>query len=336
MEAEDVLADDVDDALPVAGDVGRAGLAGRSERVTERGEVVGERVEPHVHDVLAGLAGVARVVGHRDAPGEARPGDGQIAQPAAQEAEHLVPVLLGLDEVRVTLDVRGERVAVRRELEEVRRLLGHPAHRALVHGAHRLVGRVLLELAVGVEGLAADAVPALVGGEVQVLRVLLQDALPEALHDPLVTRLGGADEVAGEAVRGLRVVEAHAEVDPRLAEARRDLIGERLRREPALLGGLDDLLAVLVRAGQEARVVAAHVVEARERVGDDRRVRVAQVGDVVDVVDGGGDVEGTGHDSSGSGSESGSGSGSGSRPACWAGNSGFTSPAGRTTLSPGP
>ena len=52
-----------------------------------------------------------------------------------------------------------------------------------------------------------------------------------------------------------------------------------------------DLLAVFVEAGQEERVVADGPVEPRQRVRHDRRVKRAQVGQGVDVVDRRRDVE---------------------------------------------
>ena len=57
------------------------------------------------------------------------------------------------------------------------------------------------------------------------------------------------------------------------------------RGDAALGGRLLDLLAVLVRSGQEEDLAAGHPVVAGQGVGDDRRVGVADVGHVVDVVD---------------------------------------------------
>jgi hypothetical protein len=58
--------------------------------VADRGDVVGQRVEPHVGDVLA-------VPRQRDAPLQAGAADAEVAQPAADEAEGLVAAELGLD-----------------------------------------------------------------------------------------------------------------------------------------------------------------------------------------------------------------------------------------------
>ena len=69
-------------------------------------------------------------------------------------------------------------------------------------------------------------------------------------------------------------------------------VGQLLGLEPLRARGVGDRLAVLVGAGEEEHVLAALAHVAREHVGGDRRVRVAEVGLRVDVVDRGGDVEG--------------------------------------------
>ena len=72
-----------------------------------------------------------------------------------------------------------------------------------------------------------------------------------------------------------------------------DLVGVLLGLEALLLGGhARDLGGVLVSPGEEEHVLAALAVVAREDVGRDRRVRVADVRRRVDVVDGRRDVEG--------------------------------------------
>jgi hypothetical protein len=54
---------------------------------------------------------------------------------------------------------------------------------------------------------------------------------------------------------------------------------------------LGHLQAVLVGAGEEIDVVVEQAMPTGQRVGDDRRVRVADVGGIVDVIDRRGDVE---------------------------------------------
>ena len=74
-------------------------------------------------------------------------------------------------------------------------------------------------------------------------------------------------------------------------EALRVAVGQLLRRDARALGGRADGLAVLVGAGEEEDVLAALALVAREHVGRDRRVRVAEMRRRVDVVDRRGDVE---------------------------------------------
>ena len=67
-------------------------------------------------------------------------------------------------------------------------------------------------------------------------------------------------------------------------------VGELARGDALALGHLRDRLAVLVRAGEEEHVLAALAHVAGQHVGGDRRVRVAEVGLRVHVVDRRGDV----------------------------------------------
>ena len=77
------------------------------------------------------------------------------------EGERLVPSRGRLDELRVRLDVRDDRVAELGEGEEVRRL-GHPLHRR----ARRR--EAVDQLVLRVESLVSDRVPALVRALVRV------------------------------------------------------------------------------------------------------------------------------------------------------------------------
>ena len=67
----------------------------------DAGQVVRQRVDPHVHDVVG-------MVGHRHAPVERGARDGQVAQAAGDEADDLVAPHVGPDELRVRLVVRQQ------------------------------------------------------------------------------------------------------------------------------------------------------------------------------------------------------------------------------------
>ena len=264
MKPEDVLADEVHDCGVLAPE--ELPLLG----ALQGSPVVHERVEPDVHHV-------PRIAGHRDAPGEPRARDGEVLESTGDEAHDLVAPALGLDETRVLFVVPEERAGVLLEPEEIRLVL-HQLDRRPVDGTD--VAR-LEEVLLGLELLAADAVPALVRAEIDVLRMPALDLLPEPLRAALVSRLGRPDEV----------VRLDLELRPGGAEASAHLIDEDRRRHAPLLRFALDLEAVLVGPGEHARGLAAEGVVPPEGVRRDRRVGRPEVGNVVDVVDGRRDVE---------------------------------------------
>ncbi len=261
VRGEDVLADQVQVGRPVG-----AGLIARPAEA-ERAVVVEQGVEPDVADVVF-------VERQRDPPAQARlgPADAEVAEGLAQEAEHLVGSLLGHDEARVGLDVVDQGLLVLAHAEEVV---------LLADGDHGVAGRALAvqQLLLGVEALLGDIVPALV--VVGVDLALGPQVGEHALHHCLVLGHRRAD---------VEVV-ADAQPFPDLGEARAQLVAVFLRAHAPLLGRLLHLLAVLVRAGQKERRVPEQAVVAREHVGQHRRVGVAQVRLVVDVVNWRGNVE---------------------------------------------
>ena len=265
--AQDVLADQVPGARPER-------AVARVVRVAERGDVVDQRVAPDVGDV--------RVVPRQaDAPWQpvARAGDRQVADRRAQQAEHLRPVAGRMDPAGVRFQELAQPVAVLLHAEEV-----------VAFAAQDRRVAVLRQLAVDQLVLShvaflADRVQPFVLAVVDVARVV--DALQDGAHHALVALLGGADEVVVGDVERL----------PRIAEAAADLVDERLRLPAGFGGGVVDLLAVLVGAGEEPGVVAVRAVPARQEVGGHRGVGVTDVRLVVHVVDRGGDVAGGfGHD----------------------------------------
>ena len=139
----------------------------------------------------------------------------------------------------------------------------------------------LVHFVLGLEVGALGAVPAFVGARVDVAAVAHPGE--HVLDDRHVGGVGGADE------------EVVGSLDPgrQGSEALGVAVGQSLRLHAKRVGGVGDRLPVLVGAGQKEHVLPALAVVAREDVGGDRRVGVAQVGGRVDVVDGGGYVEGT-------------------------------------------
>jgi hypothetical protein len=129
------------------------------------------------------------------------------------------------------------------------------------------------EVGLALELLAAHAIEAAVDVLVDVAFVV--DPLKELLDEALVAVVGRADEEV--------VVDVDA---PRqLAPVLDDLIDVRLRVEPLLLGHPVDLRSVLVRAGEEERLLSTLAVVPDEHVRGDGRVRMPDVGRRVHVVD---------------------------------------------------
>ena len=260
VKPRDVLADDVQVGRPPRLEQRLVGP------VADRGRVVDQRVEPHVDDAVG-------VEGQRNAPRLARAADRDVLQAALQQPEDLVAANLGLQELRVRLEVREQRIAVLREAEEVVLLLD-PLGRPLVHGAQPL-DEVLLLL----EGLAPDAVPALVVARVDVARRGAR--LHHSLHGRPVPRLGRPDEV----------VEGDRQARPHLAEHPLHVVAVRHRVLSEVARTTEHVLRVLVVAHEEPRIEAGQPLVTRDHVGCDLLVGRAEVRPAVDVVDGGREEE---------------------------------------------
>ena len=220
---------------------------------------------------------MALVERQRDAPVERGAADGEILQAALYERHDLVAARLGADEVGVLLVELEQRLLELGKLEEPVLLAGGLLHGAMAIGAHPLAVVVLLQVALGVVGLLVHAVPALVAA--LVAPTLVVEILPELLDGARMTRFGGAHEVGVGDVEHL----------PGIAEGGLHRIAPLLGLHALGRGGIGDLLAVLVHAGDESDVVAVHALVARHRVGGDRRVGGAQMRRGVDVVDGRGE-----------------------------------------------
>src|SRR5690606_40132964 len=95
VEAEDVLPHQVEIRRPEA--LEPVGIV----QVPGRADVVGQGVDPDVDHV-------ARMARNRDPPLKGGPADGEVLHPALDELDHLVPPALGLDELRMPLDVLEE------------------------------------------------------------------------------------------------------------------------------------------------------------------------------------------------------------------------------------
>ena len=239
-------------------------LAGPCER--ERAQIVDERVRPDVGDLPL-------VPRQGNAPGLARAADREVAEPARDEALHLVEPKRRLHEVRALGVELQQLVLIGRETEEVVLLLD-PLGLRVVEGAQS-VDQLLL----GLEGFAADAVEA--GVHVFVHIAVVVDPLQELADEPLVALVARPNEKVGLGVQARR------EAAPGLG----NLVDVLLSAEALAFSDPPDLRRVLVDAGEEEGLVAALTMMPREDVGRDRGVRVANVRLVVHVVDRRGHVE---------------------------------------------
>jgi hypothetical protein len=166
VEPQYVLADDVDVAgpelgQPVDGPAFVVPAAVHAQGVDTR-QVVGQSVDPNVHDVMVGEA-----LRDGDPPLEGRATDRQVPQRIfriGQASQNVVPVLLRPDEIGMVLDVPDETILVRSHFEKVRLLLD-PLEGQSRRGVLELV---LLRLQVRDEGLLPHVVPSRIGVQVDV------------------------------------------------------------------------------------------------------------------------------------------------------------------------
>ena len=110
---------------------------------------------------------------------------------------------------------------------------------------------------------------------------VLAELAEQGLHTLLMTFFGGANEVV--------VGEAHP--IPQGAKFCRNFVSKLLRGLAGSSGGALDFLPVFIRARQEIRVIPEHAMAARNGVAGNGRVRMADVGTGIDVIDRGRDVE---------------------------------------------
>ena len=258
MRGEDVLADQVQGVRPLR-------LKARLIlQISLRGDVIEQRIEPDVRHVL-------RIERQRDSPVQTRDRARytQVAQRFAQEAQHLIAPVLGLNKARVILDIRNQPILILAHTEEVV-VLGDPLHRAATVGTQAAFLQVFLRP----EALVGHAVPARVFAAVNL--PIVPQPLEHRLHHPRVARLGGAD----------KIVVGDRQLFPRALESRCHLVHVVLRIVDAMLFyRILHLLTVLIHSGQKEDRLAAQVVVARQHIRQDGAVGVPQVRLVIHIID---------------------------------------------------
>ena len=137
---------------------------------------------------------------------------------------------------------RQQFVLIGRKLEEPA-FLHRPFHRRALR---RQLGAILAgdEFALVVIGLVTDRVPTFVTAQIQI--AIGRHALPQRLHQRLVIFIGGADEAI--IADAQRIIER--------LEGRHHFIDIGLWGLAGSAGGLVDLQAMLVGAGEESHVEA--------------------------------------------------------------------------------
>ena len=253
METQDVLADDVHVGRPVASEVLRLPGIGLIGIVTQRRDIVRQRVQPDIHNMA-----VVKVDGN--APLERSPGYAEILQASLEEVvDHFLFPQLGLNEVGVLVNVGHQTVGILAHFEKVRLLLCLRERRAAVGAL------AALRLRCGKKGFAGRAIPPLVFAFVNV--PLLIETAEDFLNGFDMGFVGCADEVVIACV--------HQIPDP--ADFARNAVHIRLRGDPLLFGVIFNLLPVLVRSRAEKDVLAERTLIARNGVRHNHLVGIAEV-----------------------------------------------------------
>ena len=264
VEADDFLADEVNVARPIF-----IVVVILVVQVTQGGDIVAQSVHPDV-DHMTGIEGDG------DAPGEAGAADAEVFQAGLDEVvHHLIAAALRFQETGLA-EQFFDLLLVLGETEEIGFLLG-------VLYLTAAVGTLAVhQLGVGPEGLAGNAVFALVSALVDVAVVVhLFKNFLDALHMIII---GGADEaVVGDVHQLPQILDAALAAD--------HVVHELLGGDAGGLGLLFDLQAVFIGTGQKQHVIAAHSLVACHGVGGHGAVGVTDVQLVRGVINGGCDIK---------------------------------------------
>ena len=261
VEPDDVLADHVQIGGPEPPEQLRVGVG-----EADAGQVVGQRVDPHVHHVVG-------MVGHRHAPVERGARDRQVAQSAGDEADHLVAPHVGPDELRVRLVVGQQLVGVGRQPEEVGLLLG-PRHRRA--GLGRDPDAVGATRGLGLGEEASRRAPST---SPRTSRGRCRRRRSSASRSRWTPRRWSASVVRMKRSKEMSSFSCSRWNTSELRRAS-SAVGMPSRR-----GRLGHLQPVLVGAGQEAHVEPVEPLEPRDRVGGDVFVGVPDVRGAVGIGD---------------------------------------------------
>ena len=249
-------------------------LLGIHIRIAERGDVIGQGIEPDIHDMA--FMGAITGIRHRHAPIEGGPGDRQILEAALDEAQHLIAPGGRADEIRVSLVKCQQAFLPGRQTEEIAGFLNPLTFRA---GRGDLLAiRAVGQLIFLIIGLVTHGIPTGIGTEINI--PFLYQLAPQGLTGLPMPFFGCADEVV------IGVIQQFGEV----AEVLADLIGKALRVDTCLFSRFLYLLAMFISAGQEHHVITIEPLEPGEHIAGKRGIGMADMWLVIHIIDRGRDV----------------------------------------------
>ena len=251
VEADDVLADQVEIRRP---EIFILLVVVPVRIVATEGDVVGQRIEPHIHHMLG-------IKFYRDAPCEGGAGYAQVLKAGLQEiVDHLVLPGFRLNEFRVLLNIVEQPIGIFAHTEEI----------CLFFCILNLMAAVrafaILELTFSPETFTGSAVLALIGSLVDV--ALIIEPLEDLLHLFHVLRIRSADELV---VSGVHQI-------PDAADFSGYTIHILLRGDAGSFSLFLNLLAMLIRSGLEVYLITGHALIPGDGIGKHDLVSVADVG----------------------------------------------------------
>ena len=267
VEADDVLADKMKVGGPeLVPHLTAIGIA-------EAGDVIGQRIDPNIHDV-------AVAAGHFHAPVEAGPAHRQILQPALDEGHHFIAAADGFEEARCVQQFE-QRLGIARQAEEPGLFLG-PFDRSPLRG-QLFAPLAFDQFFLVVIGFVTNRVPAFVAIEVEIALGL--HCLPDRLAGAMMIGVCRADEAV---VRDVQCIEQILEVPRHLVRQ----FARGLAQVACLLGHLQTML---VGPCLEPHFASAQALEAGDDIGRDRFIGMADMRLAIGIVDRGGKVVGFSH-----------------------------------------
>ena len=221
--------------------------------VTDSGDIVGERVQPHINHMF-------RIEIHGNSPFKGSSGHTEILKSRKQEiVHHLVLAGFRLDEFRMILDILDQAVRIFAHLKEIRLLLCGNA------GASAIRTLTVHKLGFCKEGLTGSTVHSLVMPLVDI--PLGVHFFEDLLHLFLMVLICGADELI---IRSIHKI-------PDIFDLTGYLIHKFLGCYSRFLRLQLDLLTMLVRSCLEKHIVSLQSLVTGDRVRQDNLVGISDM-----------------------------------------------------------